>query len=101
MQPNTKKTLTRLIERLQSMLTLIEDAAEQILQEVIEVKEKSEGRIGGIIGDLTKLTQLLDKQYQLIKQIEKDQQQPKSQHYRKPDPATLEVVRKYLNKNKK
>ena len=87
-----KKAAGILLARMAGILDVAEEVAEKILTEVLQTEDRADLKTSTILGDLIKLIQLLEKQYQFLRTVE--QEQEAAQELPQPDE---QVLRKYLN----
>lgn len=93
MNQQEKNTASLLLVRMAAILDVAEEVAEEIFTDVIENKDKKSAKTSAVITDLIKLIQLLEKQYNLLRTVEKEQQD--TEDLPKPNE---ELIRNYLNK---
>jgi hypothetical protein len=87
-----KKSAMQLLLRIAALLDVTEEVADTLLQEVRAMNQEKPSKAGAILGDLIKLIQLLEKHYNLLRVVEKEQ--ITEEELPKPDE---QMIRNYLN----
>ncbi len=92
-RPSGTVSTQTLLARIVGILNLVEKSVTKIYDDVIDRNDEIEIKTSVVIADLTKLMQLLEKQYSLLRTVEKEQQE--AIELPKPNEA---LIRSYLNK---
>ena len=93
MNESEKHAAGLLLARMANILDIAEEVAEKIMTEVVQAQDRTELKTSKIISDLIKLIQLLEKQYNFLRTVEKEQEL--AQELPKPNE---QIIRNYLNK---